>query len=216
MKVMNYAKYVLIAGLFAALVISPRAVAMVAASGESASPAQTAETVRQAKVQADTEAFVADATAAVNKTVAGTKSQVNGFYLAKKVDGVAFTKLGEVPKGLFVKVSDTDKKSTAALASANAAAEEVGGVVGPCINVQYGKMENGKFVESTEGSAGSISIGVPGDFAEDGATYKLAAVYQGGAYEIFNDVSTNAKTVTALVTEAKSANVMYALIKITG
>ena len=217
MKFANYAKYVLIAGLFAALVISPKTAAIVAATAEPPSQEELNEISRQAEVQKETDKWVEEATAPTHQTVAGTKSQVDGFYMAQKVDGVAMAPTGGAEKDSYVKVMDTDKtKSAAAVAVANNAAAEVGGIVGPCIDVDYGKMVNGKFTESTDGTAGTFSIGVPNDFATAGAQYAVAAIYQGGAYEIFENTSTNPKTVTVNVGQAKSPKVMYALIKITG
>ncbi len=119
-------------------------------------------------------------------------------------------------KNSYVKVTDTDKKkSSAAVAVATnvAATLSPNAVVGPCINVEYGKLENGKFTEATAGSKGELSIGLPAAFRTEGAKYAVVAVYGGGAFDCYENTSTDPAKVTASVGEAKSANVMYAIVK---
>ena len=208
-------KYVVVAGLVGALAFAPFSSAIVAASSEEDPPSQEelAEKARQERVEREREELIAEATAPANKTVAGVKSAVDGYYLAKKVQGVALTPTTS-DKSSFVKVMDTDtKKSAAAFAVAQNVAEALGGTVGPCIDVRDGKMVNGVFTDSTDSSAGSISIGLPANFRTDGASYSIVAVYAGGAYKVFDNVSTNANVVTANVETAQSAGVMYAVVK---
>ena len=206
-------KYVLVAGLMGAIIAAPATEAIAAVSAEEKTDEERAEEARQKKVQAEVENMIKEATAPVNKTVAGVKSAVDGYYFAKKVQGVALTP--SVPgTGSFVKVADTDAtKSTAAVAVASNVASSFSGTVGPCINVYYGKMTGGKFTSSTEGTAGTISIGIPASFQTAGMDYSIVAVYAGGAYKIFNNISTNASVVTANVDQATSSNVMYAVVK---
>ena len=196
MKAAKYAKYLLIVGLLAALLISPRTVAKVAASG------------------AEIESMYAEAESPLHKSVAGTKTQMEGFYLVNKVDGVALIPTAGQPAGAYVKVMDTDKDaSKAAVAVATQAAAGLGGTVGPCINVDYGKIVKEEFVETTEGSQGILYIGIPGDFRQDGARYAVAAVYSGGGCRVYENSSTNPIAVAVTVDQAMSAKVMYALIK---
>ena len=226
MDIKKSVKYFVVAGLIGALLFTPATKAIAAVSGESESEAEIrtisleeqAEQARQAMVNRQLDEFLAEATSTVNQTVAGTKSQVNGLYAAKGVQGVAMapsTDSGS-DKNSYVKVTDTDKKkSSAAVAVANTVAATLSpnAVVGPCINVEYGKMENGKFTESTSGSKGELSIGVPAGFRSEGAKYAVVAVYGGGAFDCYENTSTDPNKVTVNVGEAKSANVMYALVK---
>ncbi|RKM63314.1 hypothetical protein D6856_04110 [Butyrivibrio sp. XB500-5] len=206
-------KYVVVAGLVGALISAPFSSAIAAASAEEPSQEELNEKARQARVEREREELIAEAISPVNKTVAGVKSSVDGYYLAKKVQGVAFT-ASAPEKTSFVKVMDTDvKKSAAAVAVAQNAANALGGTLGPCIDVTYGKMVNGVFTLSTDASAGSVSIGIPANFRTEGASYSIVAVYAGGAYTVYDNVSTNANAATANVQQASSANVMYALIK---
>ena len=211
-------KYVVVAGLVGALLSAPFTSAIAAASAEEPAryePSQEElnEKARQARVEREREELIAEAVSPVNKTVAGVKSSVDGYYLAKKVQGVAFT-ASAPEKTFFVKVTDTDvKKSAAAVAVAQNVADSLGGTLGPCIDITYGKMVNGAFTASTDASAGSISIGIPANFRAEGATYSIVAVYAGGAYTVYDNVSANANAATANVSQASSANVMYALIK---
>ena len=101
-------KYVIVAGLVAALVFAPATKAFASVTSE------------MERVKEETEAFVAEATSAEHQTVAGVKSQVGGFYTAKEVSGVALAPAAGISStGSFVKVTDTDKKkSTAAVDTA--------------------------------------------------------------------------------------------------
>ena len=198
MKSVKYAKYVLIAGLLAAMIISPRTVAKVAASGEE---------------QAILEMY-AEAESPAHKKVEGTMTQMEGFYLAKEVNGVALIPTAGKPANTYVKVTDTNKDaSSAAVAVANNAAAQVGAVVGPCVNVNYGTMEKGKFVDTIEGSQGIVYIGIPANFRVPGARYGLVAVYQGGGYKVYESSSTNPNAIACTVDQAITPKVMYAMIR---
>lgn len=209
MDIKKSVKYIVVAGIIGALALAPASKAIAAVTGEEA---------RQLELTRQAQAFVEEATSPVNQTVAGTKSQVGGFYVAKKVQGVAMAPAADsgAAKESFVKVTDTDKKkSTAAVAVADTAAASLspGAVVGPCINVQYGKMEKGKYVETTDGSKGELNIGVPANFRSDNAKYAIIAVYEKGLYKVYENTSTDPTKITVNVDEAASANVMYALVK---
>ena len=193
-------------------------------SGESAAvfvPGPTAEEIRQKEIEAAYEEFVKEGTAPENKTVGGNKSEVNGFYYAKKVNGVAIQPSAGsgADKTSYVVVSDTDKKkSSAAIDVANLAAGTLNGTVGPCINVSYGKIVDGKFVPTTDGSAGNMWIGIPDNFKVAGARYAVVAVYDGGSYKIINNTVSTANPadsgkILASVPKATSPDVMYAVIR---
>ena len=196
-------KYVVVAGMVAALAFAPATKAIASVTSEMA--------IQEAAM----EAFIAEATAPENQTVAGTKTAVNGYYTSKGVDGVAISPATESTSS-FVKVTDTDKKkSTAAVATANIAAAGLGtnATVGPCINVTYGQKANGKYEATTAGSAGTFSVGIPKNFQTAGASYALVAVYAGGAYKVYPNTSTDPSVIKVTVDEAASADVMYALVK---
>ncbi|MBO4457415.1 MAG: hypothetical protein J5802_06835 [Butyrivibrio sp.] len=204
-------KYAMAAVLVGLITLSPVTNAIVAATGESQE--ELAEKARQERVAKEREEFVAEATSPVNKTVAGVKSDVDGYYMAKKVQGVAL-KPTTPESGAFVKVMDADvKKSTAAYAVAQSAAQGLGGTVGPCINVYYGKMVGGVYTAGTDASAGAISIGIPANFRTEGAKYSVVAVYAGGASKVYDNVSTDPNVITVNVDAAQSPNVMYAVVK---
>ena len=98
--------------------------------------------------------------------------------------------------------------------SANAVATMLGGTVGPCIDVRYGRMEKGSYVLSPIASGGTMSIGIPQAFRTLGANYAVVAIYAGGAYKVFENTSADPAYVTVTVEEALSADVMYAIIKL--
>ncbi len=198
--------------------VNPTKELIVAASAEEPSPEERAEEARQQEVQKQYDELIEEATAPANQTVAGVKSDVGGYYLAKEVQGVALTPStgAGTAKDSFVKVLDVDKsKSTAAVAVAENAAAAIApnAQVGPCISVTYGKKSGENFVQSTDGSSGTLNIGIPANFRSEGATYSVVAVYGGGAYKVFENTSTDPAKFTANVDAALTPNVMYALVK---
>ena len=198
--------------------VNPTKELIVAASAEEPSPEERAEEARQQEVQKQYDELIEEATAPANQTVAGVKSDVGGYYLAKEVQGVALTPStgAGTAKDSFVKVLDVDKsKSTAAVAVAENAAAAIApnAQVGPCINVTYGKKNGENFVQSTDGSSGTLNIGIPANFRSEGASYSVVAVYGGGAYKVFENTSTDPAKFTANVDAALTPNVMYALVK---
>jgi hypothetical protein len=198
--------------------VNPTKELIVAASAEEPSPEERAEEARQQEVQKQYDELIEEATAPANQTVAGVKSDVGGYYLAKEVQGVALTPStgAGTAKDSFVKVLDVDKsKSTAAVAVAENAAAAIApnAQVGPCISVTYGKKNGENFVQSTDGSSGTLNIGIPANFRSEGATYSVVAVYGGGAYKVFENTSTDPAKFTANVDAALTPNVMYALVK---
>ena len=226
MELLKHIKVMIIAGAtvgaaFLLLVdspINPAKEIIVAASAEEPTPEERAEEARQAEVERQHEELIVEATSPVNQTVAGVKSDVGGYYLAKGVQGVAMTPAtgAGTAKDSFVKVLDADKtKSTAAVAVAQNAAAAIAPAaqVGPCINVTYGKKQGENFVQSTDASAGTLNIGIPANFRSEGATYSVVAVYGGGAFKVFENTSTDPAKFTANVDTALTPNVMYALIK---
>lgn len=219
MDIKKSVKYVVVAGIIGALIFAPASQVIAAVSGEEGpTQEQLQEQARQEELNRITQEFVAEATAPVNQTVAGTKSQVGGFYTAKKVQGVAMAPSADsgAAKESFVKVTDTDKKkSTAAVAVADTVAATLSpnAEVGPCINVQYGKIENGKYAATTAGSKGELNVGVPANFRSENAKYAIVAVYEKGLFKVYENTSTDPTKITVNVDEAASSNVMYAIVK---
>ena len=210
MKMTKYLKYVVVAVLAGTVAFMPVTEAIAAVSG------QETEAQRQERVDAEVAAFYEEATAPVNQTVEGTKSDVSGLYFAKSVKGVALAPSvdSNADKSSYVKVSDTDKnKSSAAVGVANNVAAALNATVGPCINVTYGKKVDGKYVQTADGSKGLMNIGIPANFKSAGAQYSVIAIYEGVLYQVYPNISTNPNSITVNLDQAPSANVMYALIK---
>lgn len=157
----------------------------------------------------------------VTNTVAGTKSTVQGVYVATSVNGTAITSslagiagsyglaAGEVP---YVRFSNMDaKKSNLAKAVIDSAASAVGATVGPCINIEIGKKAGGQFsLLSQEGEKISVKVGIPKSFAQDGKTYAVICVRPGGAVSVLQDTDTNPNTITFDTTGGQGA---YAIVK---
>lgn len=153
--------------------------------------------------------------------VAGVETTVSGIYMVEKVNGCAITTdMAAISQGyglasgekLFAKMMDMDsKKSYLARACMDSAAAAVGAQVGPCINIELGKMTAGKYsVLPAEGSAIRIAVGVPANFVEAGKTYAMVRVRVGGVVDILPDVDTNPNTITFDTTAGAGA---YAIIK---
>lgn len=157
----------------------------------------------------------------VTNTVAGTKSTVQGVYIATSVNGTAITSSlagiagsyglanGEVP---YARFSNMDvKKSNLAKAVIDNAASAIGATVGPCINIEIGKKAGGQFsLLSQEGEKISVKVGIPKSFAQDGKNYAVICVRPGGAVSVLQDTDTNPNTITFDTTGGQGA---YAIVK---
>lgn len=154
-------------------------------------------------------------------SVAGVKTTVKGVYIATVVNGSAITtplntitsgyglKAGEMPSARIYNMDA--KKSPLAAAAFNSVAQSVGAVVGPCVNVEIGKLAKGKFsLLPSDGAEISISFGIPASFAQSGKTFAVACVRPGGAVSILEDTDNNPNTVTFNTTGGQGA---YAIIK---
>ena len=220
-------KKMLMAALTASLVMAP--VMGVFASSDTPQP-EPSTTEASAPAPSPVEAAVTEATSGAitsvaeipaSSTVAGVKTTTAGTYLAQSVSGIAATTpaasiaqgyglaAGEKP---YVKVSDMDpKKSYLAKQCMEAAAASQGAVVGPMLNLEFGKMSGGKYSQlSAEGPEIRMSVGLPKNFAQDGKTYGVIRVRAGGVVTILKDVDDNPNTVTFDTTGGAGA---YALIK---
>lgn len=154
-------------------------------------------------------------------SVAGVKTSVSGVYLATSVNGsVVTTDLTTIAEGYgltgsekpYAKFFNLDaKKSPLAKSAIDLAAASQGATVGPMLNIELGKMANGKYsLLSSDGPAIRISLGIPKSFAQSDKTYAVIRVCAGGAVSILQDVDTNPDTVTFDTTGGAGA---YAIIK---
>lgn len=153
--------------------------------------------------------------------VAGIETSVSGIYVVEKVNGCAITTdLATISQGyglaagekLFAKIMDMDsKKSYLARACMDAAAAAYNAEVGPCINIELGKMTAGEYsVLPAEGTTIRIAVGLPANFVEEGKTYAMVRVREGGVVDILPDVDTDPNTITFDTTAGAGA---YAIIK---
>lgn len=153
--------------------------------------------------------------------VAGVKTTVAGVYLATNVDGsIVTTSVSAIAEGYgltgsekpYAKFSNLDaKKSPLAKAAIDLAASSQGATVGPMLNIELGKMTNGKYsLLPADGSAIRICLGIPKSFAQADKTYAVVCVRAGGAVTILPDLDANPNTVTFDTTGGAGA---YAIIK---
>ena len=153
--------------------------------------------------------------------VAGVTTSVSGVYLLEKVAGGAVTTdMASISQSyglasgekLYAKMMDMDvKKSNLAKACIDAAAAAAGAEVGPCVNIELGKMAAGQYsVLPAEGAAIRIALGIPATFAQDGKTFAMVRVREGGVIDILKDVDADPNTITFDTTAGAGA---YAIIK---
>lgn len=164
-----------------------------------------------------TPSTVQSANAVIKVAGVDVRTSIGGVYAAKSVQGAAITTaLSSVRANLgltgsqkpAITIYDTDpKKSPAALASINAAAEALGGTVLTSLNIDLGAKENGKWVTLSNGSV-ALATGLPKG-ADTTKTYCAILVQPGGAVTILEDQDTNPKTVTF---EVKAGIGTYAIV----
>lgn len=160
---------------------------------------------------------VKGANAEIKVAGSNVKTSIAGAYAAKTVQGTAVvTPLADVKANLGLKdgqrpaitIYDTDeKKSPAALASINAAAEALGGEVLTTLSINLGAKENHKWVALESGSI-ALATGLPKG-ADTTKTYCAILVQPGGEVTILEDQDTNPKTITF---EVKGGIGAYAIV----
>ena len=207
-------KKVLAATLAAAMVMS--SAMTVCACGYYSSSSSSAPTSSSTPVSSEP-STVQSSNATVKVAGIAVKTSIGGAYAAKSVQGVAVTTSLETVKanlGLTgtqkpaITIYDTDpKKSPAALASINAAAEALGGTVLTSLNINLGAKENGKWVTLSNGSV-ALATGLPKG-ADTTKTYCAILVQPGGDVTILEDQDTNPNTVTF---EIKAGIGTYAIV----
>lgn len=157
----------------------------------------------------------------ITSSVGGTKTSVNGVYLASKVNGTAITTPIESLKSSFglsgnekpyAKFANMDpKKSYLAKACIDAAATAYNAEVGPLLNIEIGKMATGKYsLLPDNGASIRILVGVPKNFAKDGKTYAVVCVRKDGVVSVLADQDTNPNTVSF---DIKGGAGAYAIIR---
>jgi hypothetical protein len=164
------------------------------------------------KSSSSTSAAVSAAVATVSATTPfvvqtnSVKSSVPGVFLAKEIAGAAPTvsladfkaafslTAGQTP---YVVVADTNqKKSTAAMASLNAATAVLGAHMGPVLNIDLGAMTKGKFAQLPAGATVPFTIALPANFRGGDYTYSVVGVQAGGVVTVYKDTDSNPNTVT--------------------
>lgn len=207
-------KKLMIGALTASLVMAPAMSTFAATTTVSGSKESVVSTITSGEVTTVAEI-------PTTSTVAGVKTTVAGVYLATSVNGsVVTTSAAAIKEGYgltgnekpYAKFSNLDaKKSPLAKQAVDLAAASQGAVVGPVLNVEIGKMSNGKYsLLASDGAAIRLSFGIPKNFAQDGKTYAVVCVRAGGVVSVLADVDSNPDTVTFDTTGGAG---VYAIIK---
>lgn len=211
-------KKILAATLAATMVMS--SVMTVSASGyysSSSSSAPTSGSSSQSSPSSSEPGTVQSANATIRVAGRSVRTSIGGAYAARSVQGTAVTTpLDSVKANLgltgtqkpAITIYDTDpKKSPAALASVNAAAQALGGEVLTSLNINLGAKESGKWVTLSNGSV-ALAAGLPKG-ADTTKTYCAILVQPGGVVTILEDQDTNPATITF---EVKAGIGTYAIV----
>ena len=148
-----------------------------------------------------------------NDTLNGVKSPTRGSYEAKSVPGITVNVIA-VPAGIdsskiYVRTWDvTEKGAPAAYACLKVAADSVGAVMGPTVEIDI-RLRDGKDESELTGATSVLQIGIPKSFRKEGSGYGVARVVSGGTFTILDgEVSNNIITFTA-----PTGNAAYALLR---
>jgi len=154
-------------------------------------------------------------------TVAGIRSTVSGVYLVTVANGSVVTtgvnaivssyglSSGEKPYARMYNLEA--KRSPLAYAAIVNAATSLNAVVGPTINIELGKLTDGKYsLLPVDGAAIEIKVGIPKSFAQADKNFAMVCVRPGGMITILQDKDTNPDTITFDTTGGQGA---YAIIK---
>lgn len=191
--------------LATALVMTTFASSILLAGAES-STTKSSSSTSAAVTAAVSTATATTATAPSAVQANSVKSSVPGVFLAKEIAGAAPTvsladfkaafslTAGQTP---YVVVADTNqKKSTAAMASLNAATAVLGAHMGPVLNIDLGAMTKGKFAQLPAGATVPFTIALPANFRGGDYTYSVVGVQAGGVVTVYKDTDSNPNTVT--------------------
>lgn len=204
-------KKMLSGALVVALVMAPTL-------GVSASPSTTNPVATVSAVVSGTAAI---AQIPATSSVGGVETTVKGIYIIPNLDGAAVkTSVADIATGYALKSNEKayaklmtmdTKKSDKALASLEIGAAALGAEIGPCVNIEFGKMTDGVYsLLSADGAAIRVTLGIPKSFLDETKTYAVIAVRTGGVITICEDVDTNANTITFDTTGGAGA---YAIVR---
>lgn len=175
---------------------------------ETPAPVVKVATTTEVKVGGETvKSTVTGAYAATAIPAAVVTTPVAEIATAMNID----TKAGEVP---FVSTYDVDvKKSYAAAATMNCAAEALNVTVGPMVNFDLGIKKGGTFTTIKEvdlTKTVTVTLPVPASFQKADAKYAVIGVFYGGKAIMFEDKDADAKTVTVDIPVCMGA---YAIVQ---
>lgn len=194
-------KKLLVGALAAVMVLTPGLLVSASSAGSSAGESNGGATVTIDNTT------VAIAEIPHTSSVAGAATTVSGVYLATSVAGsVVKTPMADITSGYglagsekaYAKFTNMDaKKSNLAMNSINMAAASQNAVVGPCVNIEFGKMSGGTYsLLPSDGAAIRVSFGIPQNFAASGANYAVVCVRPGGVITILQDIDSDPNTIT--------------------
>lgn len=156
-----------------------------------------------------------------NNSVGGVKSTLAGIYLADSVKGVAVaTSLGEFKTLYGLAANETPfvrtynfsaKKSFLCQAVFEAVAMSQNAVMGPALNMEFGKISGGKYsILPADGSSFVVKVALKADFFTPGMNYAVICVRPGGAVEV---IPATVEAGGVISFAAKAGRASYAVIK---
>lgn len=212
----NIIKKMLTGVLAVSLVMAP-----VISVGATSTSGNTASVVEETITSSTSGEVTSVAEVPGTSSVGSVKSATAGIYLATSVNGsVVTTSIASIAQsyGLasneraYSKFSNLDsKKSPLAKASIDLAAASQGATVGPMLNIELGKMSDGRYsLLPSDGADIRILLGIPKNFIQADKTYAMVCVRAGGAVSILQDIDDNPATITF---DTKGGAGAYAIIK---
>lgn len=185
----RFVKKILVISLAAVMALGCSITALAASnSNKGSSSSNTAASPAAAAEESAPEVVVSYNSAAGKSTVAGA-------YLANNIKGAAVaTGVADIKAGYgltgsenpYIMTFNVDaKKSPLVMNVFDAVAASQNAVVGPCVNVNFGKISGGKFaLLPADGAAITMKFALKADFFTPGMNYAVICVRPGGAFSI--------------------------------
>lgn len=187
----RFVKKILVVSLAAVMALGCSLTALAASNSNKGS--SSSNTAASSSAVAATEESAPEVVVSYNN--AAGKSTVAGAYLANNIKGAAVsTSVADIKAGYgltgseypYIMTFNVDaKKSPLVMSVFDAVAASQNAVVGPCVNVNFGKISGGKFaLLPADGSAITMKFALKADFFTPGMNYAVICVRPGGAFSI--------------------------------
>lgn len=152
-------------------------------------------------------------------SIGDMQSTIYGIYLATGVEGSAvITEVEEIRQNYGLEVGEepyvkffnlNTEKNPVTINMLEAAAASQGAEAGPMLNIELGKMMDGKYnLLSSDGAEIAVALGIPEYFVNTEKTYAVACIRKNGKVFIMEDLDEKSETVTFNTTGGTGAYVI--------